>query len=74
MTIISKYTLTNGELGCEMDPPAGTPILSDEGELMDRLVLFDEGNMVTWTIRFFENLHMDLRESMRGHLEAGIQK
>lgn len=57
-----------------MDPPAGTPILSDEGELMDRLVLFDEGNMVTWTIRFFENLHMDLRESMRGHLEAGIQK
>lgn len=57
-----------------MDPPMGTPIISDEGDLMDTLVLFDKENMVTWTMRFFENLHMDLRESMRNHLEQGIEK
>jgi hypothetical protein len=74
MTILSKFTLTNGDLGCEMKPPAGTPVLSDEGELMDRLVIFDKENMVTWRIQLFESLHMDLRESMRSHLEQGIEK
>ena len=72
--MISNLTLTGGELGCIMDPPLGTPILSDEGERNDTLVIFDEYRKVTWTIRFFENLHMDLRESMRNHLEQGIEK
>jgi len=73
MTIL-RSALATGELGCEMELPSGSSMQMDGGGYNDRLVIFDEINNLTWSVRFFENLHMDLRNSMRSHLKQGIEK
>ncbi len=68
-----RTPLTTGELGCVFKLPAGRRIKADDGQVMDRLDLLDENDNVSWSIRFFDNLHMDLRNSMRSHLKKDIE-
>lgn len=55
-----------------MELPGGTRIITGD-ETNDRVDIVDQTNHLSWTIRFFDNLHMDLRSSMRFHLEKSIE-
>ena len=72
-TMTSKHALITGELGCSIELPLGIRILSGHEDANDRLDILDQNNNLSWTIRFFDNLHMDLRSSMRFHLEKSIE-
>ena len=66
--------LATGEMGCRFCLPSGTTVKLGANDSGERLDLVDKGSDISWSIRFFENLHMDLRESSRNHLEEGIRK
>lgn len=57
-----------------MELAEGVQVRSRDGESTDGVDILDEGSNLTWTIRFFDNLHMDLRKSMRSHLEQAVNK
>lgn len=69
----SKPALITGELGCSIELPTGARILSGDGDSNDRVDIMDQANNLSWTIRFFDGLRMDLRSSMRFHLEKSIE-
>jgi hypothetical protein len=72
--ISSSSLLTTGEMGCRFCLPSGTTVKLDANDSRERLDLHDKESDISWSIRFFENLRMDLRESSRDHLEEGIRK
>lgn len=72
----SSSPLISGELGCRLiHLPAGEAVDFHANEpSRERLNLNDKDRKISWSIRYFDNLHMDLRKACRSDLEEDIRK
>jgi hypothetical protein len=70
--MMTAGSLASGELGCKIGGlPPGSVVEDDEDA---GLIIHDRERDIQWSVKFFENLHMDLSGPTMGHLESAIER
>jgi hypothetical protein len=70
-TVMSAESLSAGLYGFEIRIPAGSVVNGDRDMC---LMIHNNDHNVSWSLKFFENLHMDLSHSTREHLHEEIER
>jgi hypothetical protein len=73
MSAYKRRSLADGSQGVTHLVPSGDIVLCD-GEEDVGLTVHDVQGRLQWSLKFFENLHMDLSMTHRDHLKAGIER
>jgi hypothetical protein len=68
-----RRSLADGSQGVTHVVPSGD-IVHCDGEEDVGLTVHDVQGRLQWSLKFFENLHMDLSRSQNEHLTAGIER
>jgi hypothetical protein len=73
MAAYKRRSLADGSQGVTHVVPSGDIVLCD-GEEDAGLTVHDVQGRLQWSLKFFENLHMDLSSSQSEHCKAGIER
>lgn len=70
---LKRRSLADGSQGVTHLVPTGDIVLCD-GEEDVGLTVHDVQGRLQWSLKFFENLHMDLSIAQQEHRDAGIER
>jgi hypothetical protein len=71
-TMMSARSLSSGLYGFETRIPTGSIVNGDTRDMC--LMIHNNEHNISWSLKFFENLHMDLSHSTREHLHQEIYR
>lgn len=69
--MLTERCLSTGTFGFRLETPSGDVVNADDES---GLTILDAVNDLQWSLKFFDNLHMDLSDSTKQHLNDAIHR